>query len=99
MAKLTKKQKKIAALASPKNKITREDLKILRKEELVALRRSYNRIKAKKRGGVIRPGFHIYTPAEKQEYFDSMEVDYYQPAREAGLVKRVRKNKKKNGKA
>jgi len=95
MAKLTKKQKKIAALASPKNKITREDLKILREEELAAAKR----IKGPRRGGVIRPGFRIPTPAEKQEYFDSMEVDFYQPAREAGLVKRVRKNKKKNGKA
>ena len=95
MAKLTKKQKKIAGLAPPKNKITREDLKILREEELAAAKR----IKGKKRGGVIRPGFRIPTPAEKQEYFDSMEVDFYQPAREAGLVKRVRKNKKKNGKA
>ena len=95
MAKLTKKQKKIAALAPPKNKITREDLKILREEELAAAKR----IKGPRRGGVIRPGFRIPTPAEKQEYFDSMEVDFYQPAREAGLVKRVRKNKKKNGKA
>ena len=97
MAKLTKKQKKIAGLAPPKNKITREDLKILREEELAAAKR----IKGPRRGGVIRPGFRIPTPAEKQEYFDSMEVDFYQPAREAGLglVKRVRKNKKKNGKA
>ena len=87
--------KYFGTLAPPKNKITREDLKILREEELAAAKR----IKGKKRGGVIRPGFRIPTPAEKQEYFDSMEVDFYQPAREAGLVKRVRKNKKKNGKA